>query len=156
MGLAHSGVVDDWQELITQIGESAQVLRSDQFIIVEYATGRPLTPEPYAQAADAGPNGMICEVVSGEYLPASQWPLDEVALRRAGWAAPSQGTENWWRLVESADLVAAALVDGLRVGRACLDPQAFNWTVGTFPPSPGDGEPVPIPGSVPGDLARVA
>jgi hypothetical protein len=147
--------MDDWQDLIAQIGESARALIVGQFIVVDYATSHRLSPEPYAQATHAGPD-LICELVSGEYLPASQWPLDEVALRRAGWAAPSQGTENWWRLVEAADLVAAALVDGLRMGRACLDPEAFSWTVGTFPPSPGDGEPVPIPAPYPGDLARAA
>jgi hypothetical protein len=147
--------MDDWQALITQIGESARALRVDQFIIVDYATGRCLSPEPYAQAAHAGPD-LICEVVSGEYLPAGLWPLNEVALRRAGWSQPSPRDYNWWRLVETADQVAASLVDGLRLGRGCSDPQAFSWTVGTFPPGPGEGEPVPVPAQRPGEMARVA
>ena len=106
MGPVHSGVMDNWQALISQLGEHVEQLGVDQFIILEYTTGRHLAPEPYAQTAHAGPDGLICEVVSDVYLPASQWPLDEVALRRAGWSAPSPETENWWRLVECADEVA--------------------------------------------------
>ena len=155
MGPVHSEAMDNWHALISQLGEQAEHLRIDQFISVEYTTGHHLVPEPYAQAAHAEPE-LICEVVSDVYLPATEWPLDEVALRRAGWSAPSQGTENWWRMVTGTDQVAAALVEGLRVGRACRDPESFTWSVGTFPPGPGNGEPVPVDASLSGDLARVA
>jgi T3SS (YopN, CesT) and YbjN peptide-binding chaperone 3 len=148
--------MDDWQALISQLGEDAESLRVDQFVILDYTSGRRLDPDPYAQAAHAGPDGLICEVVSDVYLPAGRWPLDEVALRRAGWSAPSQGTENWWRLVETSVDVAAVLVEGLRLGRACTDPEAFSWSVGTFPPGPGDGEPVPVPAPLPGEMAQAA
>jgi len=42
-------------------------------------------PRPYAQCAPE-PDGWYCEVVSQTYLPATAWPIDEVALRRLGTA----------------------------------------------------------------------
>ena len=80
-------------------------------------------------------------------MPTSRvsWPIDELALRRAGWLLPDDETANWWQGADSARIAAERLVQGLRAGRLCPDPQAFSCRGGTFPSGPDGGEPVPLP-----------
>ena len=119
-----------------------------QFLLLEYLSDEDLPVEPYAQAA-IDPGGWHCEVVSARYLPVHRWPLDERALLRAGWQAPCDRTENWWRTDVDLELAAQLLVDALWVGRACADADRYAISIGTFPPGPGGGRPLPAPDGLP-------
>lgn len=133
-----------WRELIDEIGQALLRLRPGQFLLLEYDALRTWDPRPYAQCAREV-DSWYCEVVSQHYLGATQWPIDELALRRAGWLLPDDETANWWLNAESAEATAALLVEGLRLGRMCPDPEKFAWSVGTFPSGPDGGEPLPVP-----------
>ncbi|MDQ1250739.1 MAG: hypothetical protein QG597_5119 [Actinomycetota bacterium] len=121
-------------------------LRWEQFLVLEYDAEEDAAPLPYAQAA-RDPDNWYVELVSGNYLPASAWPLDEVLLRRQGWSPPDRETANWWAACPRESAVARALVAGLRDGRSCADSHRYCWSVGTFPDGPRGGEPVPVPPS---------
>lgn len=116
-------------------------LAPGSFVVVEVDTGRGLDPDPYAQASREG-EGWYCELVSQDFLPATAWPIDEVALRRSGWAPPLEAPGNWWRSADDAERCVRLLLSGLREGRACEDPEAYRWRTGRFPPGPDGGLPL--------------
>ena len=119
-------------------------LHPGTFVILEYEKETPWDPRPYAQCAREV-EGWYCDVVSQSYLPRESWPIDELALRRAGWLLPDDETANWRQGAVSARIAAERLVQGLRAGRLCPDPEAFSCRGGTFPSGPDGGEPVPPP-----------
>jgi hypothetical protein len=133
-----------WNELAGEVGAALARLRPGRFLLIEYHAQGTWDPRPYAQCAREV-DSWYCEVVSQNYLGASTWPIDELAMRRTGWLLPDDETANWWRNAETAEQAAELLVDGLRHGRLCPDPEAFAWSVGTFPSGPDGGEPLPIP-----------
>ncbi len=135
-----------WTELAEQVDTVLAGLRPQRFLVIEYIAARRWDPCPYVQCArDA--DGWYCEVVSEHYLGRGDWPIDELALRRSGWLPPDETTRNWWRVEQDPTHAATVLVTGLRDGRCCPDPEAFFWSVGTFPSGggPGGGEPMPVP-----------
>jgi hypothetical protein len=116
-------------------------------VIVDYDAVR-LGPDcPFVQAAP-GPSGWYAEVVSELFLPEGSWPLDREWLRGAGWLAPNDSTDNWWREHVPAQDVVACLLDGLRCARTCLLPDVVTLSTGTFPPRPRGGQPLARPASV--------
>lgn len=142
---AHSHDARAWSDLADHVEAVLTDLRPDRFLVIEYIAARRWDPCPYVQCArDA--DGWYCEVVSENYLGRADWPIDELFLRRSGWAPPDETTQNWWRVEGGPARAASVLVDGLRDGRACPDPDAFFWSIGTFPSGgPGGGEPRPLP-----------
>ena len=135
---------DRWDELAGEIGSALSRLRPRQFLLIEYDSRGTWDPRPYAQCAREI-DSWYCEVVSQHYLAASTWPIHELALRRAGWLLPDDETANWWRNADAPDSAGQLLVEGLRRGRLCTDPELFAWSVGTFPSGPDGGEPLPVP-----------
>ena len=129
---------DSWTAAALDLAVVLELVRPGQFAIVECAVDLDPDDFPYVQAARSA-DGWYCEVVSRTYLPATAWPIDEVALRRLGWSPPGDG-DNWHREAALADDVASLLLTGLRQGRACPDDASLNWWVGTFPPGPDNGE----------------
>jgi hypothetical protein len=85
---AVAGLVETaWHELVAQVADALAHLGPDQFLILEYHPAG--TVEPYAQAGhELG--GNHCELVSEEYLPLSQGPIDHVTIRRQGWTPPTR------------------------------------------------------------------
>lgn len=127
----------DWEDLVHDLTLDLGRVKYRQFVIVEYYAG--LDPNPYAQAASDAAGDWDCELVSGHYLPASTWPIDESYLVAAGWAPPVRPGENWSRRVDSPTEAATVLAESLRFGRAGFDPQVINWWTARFPPPPDDG-----------------
>ncbi len=121
-------------------------LKPGWFAVLDFVA-KPQGDAPYAQVA-LEPSGWYLEVVSDWYLPRHEWPIDELALRRAGWSPPVEVSDNWLRY-DSAQLslgdLAALLVDALIVGRCCDAAGEFRVTTGAFPSGPDGGEPVPLP-----------
>lgn len=133
-----------WSELESAVAAVLTGIRHGQFLVVEYDISDSLDPLPYAQCAREV-DGWYCEVVSQYYLEGARWPIDELALRRAGWLLPDDQTANWWRSADSSTSAACHVLEGLRRGRCCPDPDVVAWSVGTFPSGPDGGEPVPVP-----------
>jgi len=133
-----------WTELADEICSALSRLRPGRFLIVQYDAEGKWDPRPYAQCAPEV-DSWYCEVVSQNYLGAERWPIDELALRRMGWLLPDLETANWWRDADSAEASGRLLVEGLRQGRLCTDPELFSWSVGSFPSGPDGGEPLPVP-----------
>lgn len=127
--------------LVAAVERSIGGLRTGQFLIVDYDSGDPGN-EPYAQLA-VEPDELYLEVVSEHHLPAGQWPINTPALRTRGWSPPDGDTANWWCTATDAQAAALSLVTALMVARACLDVERFSVSIGTFPPPPDGGEPVP-------------
>jgi len=132
-----------WAQLVDRLARVLSRSRPGSFVIVEYDKAVPWDPKPYAQCAHEV-DGWYCEVVSETYLPRQTWPIDELALRRGGWCRPDELTANWWREADSAQAAAQSVVEGLRAGRLCADPEAFSCRGGTFPSDPDGGEPLPV------------
>lgn len=128
-----------------QLGQRLAPLAPGAFVILEFTATSCDDRYPYAQCARET-DGWYLEVVSARYLPPVVWPLDELALRRAGWAAPDDRTDNWWRLESSHPAVAGLLVEALVLGRQCPSlPDAFRIVEGRFGSGgPDGGEPLPL------------
>lgn len=132
-----------WESLTTDLTRVLDALLPEHFVIIEFDAGLSTT-NPYVQAARE-PNGFYCEVVSEEFLPRAEWPILQRTLIESGWERPSGGGENWHQIVDNLPSPAAQLMlDGLRQGRVCRDPNRIAWRVGRFPPGPDGGEPVPV------------
>lgn len=134
-------------DLIAEVAACLVTAHTNQFVLLQYDTGVPFGPEPYAQAALVD-RAWHCEVVSGRYLLPGIWPLDELALKRAGWTMAGNGASNWSQSVASAHTAATLMVEGLRFGRHCPDPRAFLVSVESFVSGPGprggDGLPLEL------------
>jgi hypothetical protein len=133
-------VNDPWNGALEQLANRLAILQPGQFLIVECGATHDDAFVPYAQAARDS-DGWHCEVVSQHYLPASEWPIDEVVLARLGWRAPGEG-DNWNRRAALGDDVAGLLLGALHLGRLCPQEGPFSWVVGTFPRGPDGGLPV--------------
>lgn len=133
-------------QLREQLGQRLAALAPGTFVILEFTAATCDDPYPYSQCAREI-DGWYLEVVSAHYLPAEVWPLDELALRRGGWAAPDDRTDNWWRVEPSPEAVAGLLVEALVAGRRCpSSPDAFRIVEGRFGSGgPDGGEPLPLP-----------
>lgn len=125
--------------------EVVTTLTVGQFIVVDCLIGLPEPGLPYSQAART-PGGWYCEVVSGAFLPADVWPINELALRRMGWNAPYpvHPDDNWSSELPLDSDVASHLLGGLRYGRCCPESAFVRWSVGTFPSGPDGGLPLPV------------
>jgi hypothetical protein len=148
----NESVVSGWTLLVDRLTKALDDLRPGTFVILEYDKETPWDPRPYAQCAREV-DDWYCEIVSESYLARDLWPIDELALRRGGWLLPDDETANWWQGAESARIAAERLIEGLRAGRLCPDPEAFSCRGGTFPSGPDGGEPVPVSDFVPMLLA---
>lgn len=153
----HGCMTTTWAGLIDEVSGHLTLAGSNQFVLIQYDTGITAGPEPYAQAARDG-EVWHGEVVSGRYLLPGRWPMDEVWLKRAGWTISGAGKANWFQTAPSPDVAAGMLVDGLRFGRYCGEPERFDVTVRSFVgrpgPAGGDGTGLEIP--VRADGAMVA
>lgn len=137
---------DPWDSLVAGVTATLRDLRPGEFVVIEFVEvdGVPAwSPWPYAQCAPAE-EGWYCEAVSADHLPPHQWPLDELALRRAGWHAPVGAEGNWYRQADGAAEAARSMVEALRHSRDCQDPSRFRWQVGTLPSGPGNGSPLSL------------
>jgi hypothetical protein len=130
-----------WSDLQDDFGYTIGCLTPQEFLLMRYLTVT--NPAPYAQVAAEPDGSYYCEVVSHHHLTASCWPIDEARLVAAGWEAPVGRQTNWYRYADSADQAAALLIEALRFGRACGDPERFVGTIDRWPPDDDGGrEPV--------------
>lgn len=121
-----------WDVAHERLVEDIRWLKDGDFTSVEYQVETAKDLSPYAQVARED-DYYWCEIVSEEFLPVSAWPLDQDVLRNAGWSPPDEDCPNWYSQRYGADAAAAAVLYGLRHGRACSDPERLRWRVATAP-----------------------
>lgn len=120
-----------WAALATGLAEEIQWLKDGDFLSVDYETGDP-TYILYGQIAPEE-GGFYAEVVSNQFMPADDWPLDAGYLQQAGWLPPEEDAPNWFRSFTGAEAVAEGFLAAMRHGRGCTDPRRFSWDPAMFP-----------------------
>lgn len=120
-----------WPLLSAALAEEIQWLKDGDFLALDYETGDPA----YALYGQLAPEDgtFHCEVVSNEFMPADDWPLDVGFLQQAGWHAPEEDNPNWFQAIGGAESAAAGIIAAMRHGRGCIDPRRFSWSPATFP-----------------------
>lgn len=133
-------VDDEWHEAGTLISDLLGRMPWNSFLRVEYHADGEMRTSPYAQATPSA-DGVWCEIVSEQYLPAVEWPIDHGFLQENGWSAPDEEVPNWLKMRVPQGDAGHEIVKGLRHGRQCRDPQKLRWSTGEFPagPSPDGG-----------------
>lgn len=127
---------DDWHRAGVLISDLLAQMPWNSFLRVEYAGTRTNGANPYAQATPSA-DGVWCEVVSEEFLPATDWPIDREFLASNDWSEPDADFPNWWKSQVSPRDAGHQIVSALRYGRKCADVTEFCWSTGEFPPGPG-------------------
>lgn len=130
---------ESWARAGELISEVLANMRPGSFLSIQYAYDvDKLTP--YAQAVPDA-DGVWCEIVSEQFLPAEQWPISTGYLAGNGWSAPTDDFPNWHKDGVLHEAAGHEILDGLGGGRHCADPAKFRWHTGQFPAGPGpDGE----------------
>ena len=125
-----------WDAFHESVYEEIRWLKDGDFVSIEYGQEIQDTVSPYAQVARED-DYYWCEIVSNTYLPGDTWPLHGDILRDAGWNPPDEDCPNWYSERSGAVAATAAVIHGLRYGRACADPDFMEWHAATAPPQLG-------------------
>lgn len=120
-----------WQVLSESLADDVRWLKDGDFLSVNYDSGDP-NYSIYGQLAPED-GAYHCEVVSNDFMPADDWPLDAEYLQQSGWMAPDDDTPNWFRVHTGADLAAERLLLAMRYGRGCEDARRLDWEPARFP-----------------------
>lgn len=120
-----------WLLKSVELADEIQWLKEGDFLSVDYDTGDP----DYTLYGQLAPEESIfhCEVVSNQFMPADDWPLDADYLQQEGWLPPDEDTPNWFRLHTGTESAASGLLLAMRHGRGCEDPRRIMWSPATFP-----------------------
>lgn len=125
-----------WALISTAMADEIHWLKDGDFLTINYETGDP----DYALYGQLAPeeDGFHIEVVSNQFMPADDWPLDAEYLQQAGWSPPDEETPNWSLVQNRSEAASDALLLALRHGRGCVDPRRFDWRPAMFPPQTED------------------
>lgn len=130
----------------------------NSFLSFDYGDNAEGPHRPYAQAS-ASADGVWCEIVSEQFLPADQWPIDTGYLLGNGWSAPDDEVPNWHKQGIPPVVAGHQILEALRHGRRCDDPNKVRWHSADFPGGPGpDGGVIldDAPGGVVRNLRRAS
>ncbi|WP_432396473.1 TY-Chap domain-containing protein [Pseudarthrobacter sp. L19] len=126
---------ESWARAGELISEVLANMSPGSFLSIQYAYDADnLTP--YAQAVPDA-DGVWSEIVSEQFLPAEQWPINTGYLAGNGWSAPTKTFPNWHKDGISPVDAGHEILDGLSGGWGCDDPAKFRWHTGQFPAGPG-------------------
>lgn len=133
---AENSLEEGWARAGELVSEVLANMPWNSFLSIQYGDNAEGRMQPYAQASPSA-DGVWCEIVSEEYLPADQWPIRTEDLIRDGWSAPDSDVPNWHK--EGVPPIEAGhqILEGLRDGRCCDDPTKLRWHAGEFPDGPG-------------------
>lgn len=120
-----------WKVQAESLADDVRWLKDGDFVTVNYSTGDP----GYAIYGQLAPeeDGFHCEVVSNQFMPADDWPLDANYLEQSGWLPPDDETPNWFHVLAGAEHSAEQLLLALRFGRGCDDARRLHWRPAMFP-----------------------
>lgn len=113
-----------WELVHVAFNVDVQELKDGDTIYIDYETGKPYRVHGQLRPIN---NGFHIEMVSNEFLPADDWPLEVEYLEDYGWSPPNKSNPNWHMFVTESSLATAMLLGGLRWGRACEDPFELGW-----------------------------
>nr|WP_142120364.1 hypothetical protein [Arthrobacter sp. SLBN-122] len=142
---------EEWHQAGELIGQLLAKMPWNSFLRVEYDGNEEITTRPYAQATPSA-DGVWCEIVSEQYLPAAEWPIDRRYLEKSRWSAPDEEVPNWRKERVPAGEAGHAIVRGLRHGRRCQDANKLRWSTGEFPSGPGPDGGVTIERALEGEV----
>ncbi|WP_449372002.1 TY-Chap domain-containing protein [Arthrobacter psychrolactophilus] len=125
-----------WTLISTAMADEIRWLKDGDFLTINYETGDP----DYALYGQLAPEeeSFHIEVVSNQFMPADDWPLDAEYLQQADWSPPDEECPNWSLVQNGAEAAADSLLLALRHGRGCLDPRRFDWHPAMFLPQTDD------------------
>jgi hypothetical protein len=126
-------VEEGWARAGELVTELLANIPWNSFLSVQYGDGE---NHPYAQASPSA-DGVWCEIASEQFLSTRDWPINTDYLLQNGWTRPDHVCPNWYKA--GVDLLEAGhqLLEGMRLGRSCTDPDKINWHTGSFPSGPG-------------------
>lgn len=119
-----------WDSVHETIHGDIKCLEDGGFVAIEYKQEVVDAVFPYAQVARVG-NHYWCEISSNTFLPGDRWPLHGDILRAAGWNPPDDDCPNWSSDWTNPYAATAAVIHGLRYGRACTNPGVMEWHTAT-------------------------
>ncbi|MCO4261493.1 hypothetical protein NG697_00810 [Pseudarthrobacter sp. MDT3-26] len=131
-----NSVEERWARAGELVSEVLAKMPWNSFLSIDYGDETDGPRRPYAQANPSA-DGVWCEIVSGEFLPADEWPIDTDYLLRNGWSAPDEEVPNWHKQGVPPLEAGHQLLEGLARGRRCHDPEKVRWHSGDFPGGPG-------------------
>lgn len=120
----------DWPVIALDIARALGEMTSREYLLVTYDIGH-RDHSVYGQFA-INEGNFQCEVVSEQFLPADVWTINDGYLRQSGWSAPENGNPNWTMRQEQAEIAASSVLNGMRSGLGCTDPQLINVSIGRF------------------------
>lgn len=126
----------DWARAGERVSDVLANMPWNSFLSIDYGDESDGPRRPYAQANPSA-DGVWCEIVSEEFLPADEWPIETDYLLRNGWCAPDEEVPNWHKQGVPPLEAGHQLLEGLARGRFCHDPQKVRWHSGDFPGGPG-------------------
>ncbi|WP_374100886.1 TY-Chap domain-containing protein [Arthrobacter sp. PvP023] len=144
-------VAEEWHKAGKLIGQLLAKMPWNSFLRVEYDGNEEITTRPYAQATPSA-DGVWCEIVSEQYLPAAEWPINRRFLTNNGWVAPDDEVPNWLKARVPLAAAGHEIVSGLRHGRSCTDAKNLRWSTGEFPSGPGPEGGVTIERALEGEV----
>ncbi|MDQ0076808.1 TY-Chap domain-containing protein [Arthrobacter oryzae] len=142
---------EEWHQAGELIGQLLTKMPWNSFLRVEYDGNEEITTRPYAQATPSA-DGVWCEIVSEQYLPAAEWPINRRYFANNDWAAPNNDAPNWWKARVPLTEAGHQVVLGLRLGRGCRDAHRLRWSTGEFPSGPGPDGGVTIDRALEGEV----
>jgi hypothetical protein len=134
---------DEWAVIRHQVGQLIEVMSAGAFLHIEYAAPTNGQTAPYARAT-AGPDGVLCEIISDAGLSRHQWRLSTHRLSAEGWLAPDRDVPNWRRIGVPRGDAAALILNAIRFGSVPVEATELRWSVGRIPDGPGPGRGVTL------------
>jgi hypothetical protein len=125
-----------WARAGELVGDVLAIMPWNSFLSIDYGDETDGPRRPYAQASPSA-DGVWCEIVSGEFLPADQWPISAEYLEGNGWSAPDDEVPNWHKQGIPPVEAGHQILEGLRYGRRCEDATKVRWHSADFPGGPG-------------------
>lgn len=119
----------------------------NSFLSIDYGDEADGQLRPHAQASPSV-DGVWCEIVSEEFLPADQWPISAEYLVGNGWSPPDDEVPNWHKQGIPHVEAGHQLLEGLKYGRCCDDPTKVRWHSADFPGGPGPDGGVILDGAI--------
>ncbi|WP_426989891.1 TY-Chap domain-containing protein [Pseudarthrobacter sp. Y6] len=153
-----NAVEERWARAGELVSEVLANMPWNSFVSIDYGDEADGPRRPYAQANPSA-DGVWCEIVSEAFLPAVEWPIDTNYLVGNGWSAPDEEVPNWHKQGVPPFEAGHQLLEALKHGRLCRDPQKVRWHSGDFPGGPGPDGGVILdfePGGVVRNLRRAS
>lgn len=120
----------DWPVIALDVVRELGGMTSHEYLLVTYDIGH-RDYSVYGQFA-INEGNFQCEVVSEKFLPSDVWTINDVYLRQSGWSAPVNGSPNWTMCQEQAEIAAGSVLNAMRSGLGCTDPQLIDVSLGRF------------------------